>query len=96
MLIRKLSQCAAFIAGDSTLLRELLYPDKQPLDLSYSLAYANLPAGETSKPHCLKTSEVYYILSGAGEMHIDREIEIIEPGRAVSFHKMEEFVNIMR
>jgi mannose-6-phosphate isomerase-like protein (cupin superfamily) len=83
MLIQKLSQCAAFAAGDNTLLRELLHSDKQPLNLSYSLAHAILPAGEASKPHSLKTSEVYYILSGEGEMHIDSETEIIEPGNAV-------------
>lgn len=83
MLIQKLSECETFAAGDNTLLRELLHPDKQSLNLRYSLAYAILPAGETSKSHSLKTSEVYYILSGKGEMHIDSEIEAIEPGDAV-------------
>ncbi len=83
MLIQKLNGCKTFAAEDGTKLRELLHPDKQPLELSYSLAHAILPAGETSKPHSLKTSEVYYILSGEGEMHIDSEIETIEPGDAV-------------
>jgi mannose-6-phosphate isomerase-like protein (cupin superfamily) len=83
MLIQKLSTCEEFIAGDGTLLRELLHPDKQPLELRYSLAHAVVPIGKTSTPHSLTTSEVYYILSGRGEMHIDSELQIVEPGDAV-------------
>ena len=83
MLIQKLNSCAEFLAGDSTLLRELLHPDKQPITLRYSLAHATLPIGETSQPHSLKTSEVYYILTGRGEMHIEDETQLVEPGDAV-------------
>ena len=83
MLVQKLSACAEFMAGDSTHLRKLLHLDKQPLALRYSLAHATLPVGQTSLPHSLKTSEVYYILSGSGEMHIDGETQMVEPGDAV-------------
>jgi mannose-6-phosphate isomerase-like protein (cupin superfamily) len=83
MLIQKLSSCEEFIAGDGTVLRELLHPDKQPLELRYSLAHAVVPIGQTSTPHSLTTSEVYYILSGRGEMHIDSELQIVETGDAV-------------
>jgi mannose-6-phosphate isomerase-like protein (cupin superfamily) len=83
MLIQKLNACTEFIAGDGTLLRELLHPDKQPLELRYSLAHATVPVGQTSTPHSLTTSEVYYILSGQGEMNIDGETQIVEPGDAV-------------
>lgn len=83
MLVQKLNACAEFIAGDSTLLRELLHPDKQPLALRYSLAHATLPVGQTSQRHSLKTSEVYYILTGSGEMHIDDETQVVEPGDTI-------------
>lgn len=83
MLIRKLHDCEEFTAGDGTLLRELLHPDKQPIALRYSLAHAIVPGGQTSTPHSLTTSEVYYILSGEGEMHIDQEAQRVEPGDAV-------------
>ncbi|MCL6435886.1 MAG: cupin domain-containing protein [Leptolyngbyaceae cyanobacterium HOT.MB2.61] len=83
MLIRKLGACEEFVAGDSTLLRELLHPDKQPLELRYSLAHAIVPVGQTSIPHSLKTTEVYYILSGRGEMHINEEAHPVEPGDAI-------------
>ena len=83
MLVQKLNACVEFIAGDGTQLRELLHPDKQPLELRYSLAHAIVPEGQTSTPHSLKTSEVYYILTGIGEMHIDDETQPVEPGDAV-------------
>lgn len=83
MLIQKLNACAEFVAGDGTQLRELLHPDKQAIDLRYSLAHAIVPSGQTSIPHSLTTSEVYYILSGSGEMAIDDERQTVEAGDAV-------------
>lgn len=83
MLVQNLKDCQEFIAGDNTILRELLHPDKQPVALRYSLAHATLPVGKTSQPHSLTTSEVYYILSGKGEMHIDDQNQIVSPGDAV-------------
>ena len=59
MLIQKLNACDEFIAGDGTQLRELLHPDKQAVDLHYSLAHAALPPGQTSVLHFPTTSEVY-------------------------------------
>lgn len=83
MLIRKLCECEEFIAGDRTILRELLHPDKQPLKLGYSLAHAIVAVGDTSQPHALTTSEVYYILSGVGEMYIAGETQAVEAGDAI-------------
>ena len=83
MLIQTLKDCPEFIAGDGTLLRELLHPDKQAIALRYSLAHAIVPSGRSSTPHALKTSEVYYILSGTGKMHIDDETQMVEAGDAV-------------
>jgi mannose-6-phosphate isomerase-like protein (cupin superfamily) len=83
MLVQKLNACAEFTAGDGTQLRELLHPDKQPIALRYSLAHAILPVGQTSMLHSLTTSEVYYILSGRGEMHVDEETRTVEAGDAI-------------
>ncbi|MBE9158966.1 cupin domain-containing protein [Nodosilinea sp. LEGE 06152] len=83
MLIRKLLDCPEFVAGDGTQLRELLHPDKQDIALRYSLAHAVVPVGQVSTPHALTTSEVYYVLAGQGEMHIDDETSPVGPGDAV-------------
>jgi len=83
MFIRDLKDCTEFIAGDNTRLRELFNPLKDPLDLHYSLAHARLGPGLESTPHKLKTSEVYYIIEGAGEMRIDGEMRNVGPGQAI-------------
>lgn len=83
MLIRKLSDCPEFVAGDGSRLRELFHPDKQEIALRYSLAQAIVAVGQTCAPHALTTTEVYYILSGQGEMHIDDELQTVEPGDAI-------------
>lgn len=83
MLVQKLMGCEEFLAGDGTQLRELLHPDKQPIELGYSLAHATVQIGQTSVVHSLITSEVYYILSGTGEMHIEDEKQLVEAGDAI-------------
>jgi lipoprotein signal peptidase/mannose-6-phosphate isomerase-like protein (cupin superfamily) len=83
MWIKDLNDCPEFIAGDNTILRELLHPDKAPLELRYSLAHAVLKPGRTSQPHRLRTSEVYYLLSGRGDMSIAGEISPVRAGQAV-------------
>lgn len=83
MLIRSLHKCEEFIAGDNTILRELLHPDKQDIALRYSLAHAIVKPGDISQLHSLSTSEVYYILEGKGIMHIDDEQQEVFPGDAI-------------
>jgi mannose-6-phosphate isomerase-like protein (cupin superfamily) len=54
------------------------------LDLPYSIAHAILEPGAASLPHRLKTSsEVYFILEGEGEMHIDSEQAKVVTGQAI-------------
>lgn len=82
-LIRNLSECEQFIAGDSSVLREFLHPLKAELKLRYSLAHAKVMPGKVTKPHKLKTSEVYYILSGHGVMCINNKSFKVKPDCAV-------------
>jgi len=83
MFVQDLEQCEEFIAGDSTILRELLHPDKASLALRYSLAHAVLKPGTSSQGHSLKTSEVYYILEGTGRMHINNETREVKAGHTI-------------
>jgi len=83
MYIKDLNHCEEFIAGDNTILRELLHPDKADLDLRYSLAHAIVNPGKSSFRHRLRTSEVYYILRGEGIMHIDDASQKVFPHQAI-------------
>lgn len=83
MYVKDLNDCQPFFAGDNTWLREILHPEKEPLDLRYSLAHATVEPGLTSFLHSLKTSEVYYILQGQGIMQIDDEKVAVFQGQTI-------------
>ena len=83
MFIVDLPDCPVFTSGDNAVLREILHPDKALLALRYSLAHAVVKPGEATTPHRLKTSEVYYIMGGQGEMHIDDEAAGVRAGHTV-------------
>ena len=83
MLIRRFDDCEEFTAGDGCTLREFLHPDKQDIDLRYSLAHAVVKAHAKTAPHKLTTSEVYYIINGGGTMHIDDETSAVGGGDTI-------------
>lgn len=83
MFIKDLKNCEEIVAGDKTILRELLHPDKADFKLRYSLAHAVVKSGDTSQSHRLKNSEVYYILEGKGKMFIDEESQEVSPGQVI-------------
>jgi mannose-6-phosphate isomerase-like protein (cupin superfamily) len=83
MIIKDLKECPEITAGDGSALRELLNPNKSPLPLGYSLAYARVRAGRGTRPHRLKSSEVYFILEGRGVMHVGEETARVVAGQAV-------------
>ena len=92
MLIIDSNEVEEITAGDNTLLRELLSPYKDGIDknrkirIRYSLAHARVQPGNMSYKHKLTSSEIYYILEGVGEMHIDDESEEVLPGQAIYIH----------
>ena len=84
MLIKDLAKCQYFKAFDNTSLCELLHPGRDGPDIPYSIAHARLEPGAASLPHRLKTSsEVYFILEGKGEMHIDSKEAEVHTGQAI-------------
>ena len=83
MFLKHLKDSKEIIAGDGSILRELLHPEKADLQIRYSLAYVKVPPGQITKNHRLKTSEVYYIMAGHGLMHIDEECFEVSPECAV-------------
>ncbi|MFO7675124.1 MAG: cupin domain-containing protein [bacterium] len=83
MLVKRLADCPEITAGDGTLLRELLHPDRDPAGVRFSLARARLGAGESSRPHRLDRAEVYWLERGSGVMHVAGEARRVGAGDAV-------------
>jgi mannose-6-phosphate isomerase-like protein (cupin superfamily) len=83
MFIKNKIDCPEFEAGDKTLLRELIHPNNDSLDIGYSLAEARIEPGQSSLIHSLKSSELYYVLDGEGIIYIDTESRSIKKGDLV-------------
>lgn len=83
MIIKKLLDCQEFISGDGAFLRELLHAGKSNFKFRYSLAHAILKPAKKTRPHKLKSTEVYYIIKGKGLMHVARQSREVNEGDAV-------------
>ena len=83
MLVRRSAECRPFVAGDGSLLEEILHPAKTPVKIRYSLARARVDPGQKTMPHMLDHAEVYYILAGRGSMHINAETTEVGRGDTI-------------
>jgi mannose-6-phosphate isomerase-like protein (cupin superfamily) len=84
MVICQFDDCREFLAGDHTILRELLRPVPGSVDARYSLAQGRLEPETSSKRHVLTASEVYYFLAGEGTMHVGSESAAVRRGTVVA------------
>ena len=83
MIVRDVKDCAEITAGDGSALREIFAPGGGAFPFGYSLARAVVAPGRRTRPHRLKSSEVYYILDGRGLMHVGKETAEVTAGQAV-------------
>ena len=84
MLIKDINKSRYFKAIDETVLCELIHPKNDAVDTNLSIAHAVLEPGKSSLPHIInKSIEIYYILDGKGEMHIDQEKQVVTKGQAI-------------
>ena len=83
MYIKDLKNCKEITAGDYTILKEIYNPVKEEIKVKHSLAHATVKPGDITHKHRLRSTEIYYILEGEGEMHIDEEVEKVSTGQVV-------------
>jgi len=83
MIKKSISTLPFFLAGDKTHLQEVIHPKNDQVNLGYSLARAYIKVGESSLPHSLAQSELYYILEGKGKLFIEGEEHNIQAGDVV-------------
>lgn len=83
MFKKSLQDAPQFVAGDETLLREILHPHHDAVKTGYSIAHAQVKPGKASLPHRLTGSEVYYILEGIGKMYIEKKTSEVQSGDTI-------------
>ena len=74
MTIKKLQDIEVLDGEEGTKIRQIFHPHNTLNGIRYSISHSELKPGKKSKLHKLKTSEVYYILQGEGNLQIDDEI----------------------
>ena len=84
MDIQNIEQTVSFITKDGSEIRELL-AHRNSCIRNQSLAEARVPVGGQTTPHYHPlTEEIYYILSGQGELTIGDETSAVGPGDAIA------------
>ncbi len=91
MFIKDKAAVTSFLAGDHTVIQEILHPKNDPVELNYSLAYARLDPGHHSLPHILEnSSELYIIVKGKGRVSIGGKKQEVGEGQVVFIPAGEE------
>ncbi|MEM7467615.1 MAG: cupin domain-containing protein [Pseudomonadota bacterium] len=87
MYIKSETSSESYVANDGCRITELIHPKHFDFNLgdglNFSFAVAEVAVGEQTYQHILDQHEVYYVLAGVGEMHIDEEIAEINAREAV-------------
>jgi mannose-6-phosphate isomerase-like protein (cupin superfamily) len=83
MLVKDVALLRPIPVADYSRLRELLHPERDDVEIRYSLAHAMVQSGEASLRHRLTAVEVYYFLAGTGIMHVGAEAAGVRAGQAV-------------
>ena len=83
MFIKRGVNCPEIIGNDGCHLKEVLHPDREAVDLPYSLAVARVALAQHTHAHSLGRTEVYYIISGRGCMHVGDETQDVATGDAI-------------
>jgi len=83
MEIIKIKNCPKFIAQDQAIVREIVSPRNSSVK-NQSMAKVTIPHGSSILEHYhIKTEELYYVISGEGQMVIEGEFRTIGKGDAV-------------
>jgi mannose-6-phosphate isomerase-like protein (cupin superfamily) len=69
--------------NEGTQIKQIFHPHNTMLGVRYSIVKCTLEPGKNSKQHILKSSEVYYVLSGSGILQIDEQELQVKANQAV-------------
>ena len=83
MNTKEIENLDAVSGNEGTQIRQIFSPNDTNNTIRYSLAHCTIKPGNNSKPHKMKTSEIYYILQGNGIMHIEEEEKVVKKNETI-------------
>ena len=78
MITCNLNTTAAIEGAEGTAIKQIFHPHNTMLGIRYSIIQCSLEPGKKSKPHKLKSAEVYIVTRGHGILHVDEETSNID------------------
>jgi mannose-6-phosphate isomerase-like protein (cupin superfamily) len=82
MIISDLGKCTSILGSEGTKIKQIFHPHNTMLGIGYSISQCTVEPGKGSKPHKLKSSEIYFVLKGHGVLHVDDESSDIMKNQA--------------
>ena len=73
MITKEIDKIESFSGHEGTEIRHIFAPNNTDNLIRYSIAHCTINPGNSSKPHTMKTSEIFYILQGSGIIHVGTE-----------------------
>ena len=83
MSIRKNSEIGFIEGNEGTKIKQYFHPHNTLNGINYSLAQFTLEPGKKSKLHKIKSSEIYYVLEGSGNLTIDNQSHFVQKDDSV-------------
>ncbi len=83
MKVRKIQDIDALVGNEGTKIRQIFHPHNTLNGIRYSFSHFVLKPGKKSRLHKMKTSEIYYILDGEGQMHIDEKSFLVSNDQSI-------------
>ena len=71
MSLRKNSEIDSIQGNEGTKIKQYFHPHDLTNKINYSLAQFTLEPGKKSRLHKIRSSEIYYILEGNGNLNVD-------------------------
>jgi len=83
MSLRKNSEIDSIQGNEGTEIKQYFHPHNTLNQINYSLAQFTLEPGKKSKLHKIRSSEIYYILEGNGNLNVNEDTYHLEKDDSV-------------
>ena len=83
MISKRIEDIESFRGEEGTEIRQIFHPHNTLNGINFSLAHSIILPGKSSKPHKMKSAEVYFVLEGEGTIHIDNDVKEIHQNESV-------------
>ena len=83
MISKKIESLDSFLGDEGSEIKQIFHPENTQMGIRYSLAQSIILPGKSSRPHKMKSAEIYFVLEGDGIIHVDDQSEKIEKNQSI-------------